>query len=100
MRKLSPESGGCWYCETDGIDEWLTSFEFDCNLHRSCLEYQINNRLDGIENTELEVFMAEFEYYEDPHTHVPVSDENHELIYTKDNSGRKANICVFCRKFC
>ena len=97
---LSPENGGCWYCQTDGTDNWLSSCEFDCALHQSCLEYEINNRKCNEDYYgELEIFMTEFEYYLDPHEHFAIRDEDLKLVYTKDNEGKKANICVFCRVF-
>lgn len=52
----------CILCSTIGIDEWLKSRELDCNLHRSCLEYNINNQEEP--NEELLLLMNEFGYGE------------------------------------
>lgn len=90
MQKLDANDGGCWYCETDGHDAWLMSAEFDCNLHRSCLEYQINEQIG--DRTELEIFAAEFGYYEEDHEHFPVREECGTPAIT-----RGGNICVWCR---
>lgn len=59
------EESGCWYCQTDFKSPlgWYASWEFDCVLHIECLEYEHNEKRDG-ENTELDIFLREFEYYE------------------------------------
>lgn len=37
--KLSPSSGGCWFCEQDDEQEILFfEYEWDTNIHISCLK--------------------------------------------------------------
>lgn len=41
--KLYPNQGGCWFCHTDDdSSKWLFSLEFDCNVHKDCLQKEIN----------------------------------------------------------
>lgn len=96
--KLSPENGGCWYCQTDDeTRDWLASCEFDCNLHQHCLEDQINEQTG--DRNEVEIFAAEFEYYFEPCEHFPSIDYEGKLFLTMSNDKTKyRNICVWCRE--
>jgi len=61
MIKVTPENGGCWFCETiEESNDWLFSCEFDCNLHQHCLELEINNGYTDLSETIF--FIKEFDY--------------------------------------
>ena len=35
MKHLSPQEGGCWFCQMDECDAF--DWEFDTNIHLKCL---------------------------------------------------------------
>lgn len=95
--KLTPEHGGCWYCQTDEeTKDWLSSCEFDCLLHAHCLEKEFNEQTG--DRTELEIFAAEFEYYFENCKHFPTINYEGKRVLTMNNERTEyRNICVFCR---
>lgn len=61
MAKLSPSSGGCWFCHTDDEKEdLLFSYEVDSYYHRSCLMEAVKNKND----LEAKAMLEELEYEE------------------------------------
>lgn len=60
------EHSGCWYCLTDFDSPlgWWDSIEFDTVIHVECLEYEHNNKRTG-DDMELDVFIKEFDYFEE-----------------------------------
>ena len=67
-RKSTPAKGGCWFCymTDDEETDWLFSWEWDTNLHLSCLKKAIEDNPKYTHwNTsnydpELESFVSEF----------------------------------------
>jgi hypothetical protein len=63
MAYLSPNSGGCWFCQTDNTKEgWLFSWEFDTHFHPSCCMKELEDHPD---NPEAKIIFDEFDGFKD-----------------------------------
>lgn len=57
---VSPNAGGCWYCQTLSEGHWLFSAEFDCYLHLHCLKKELKSIPEGHYKGEVGIFEREF----------------------------------------
>ena len=47
-KRVSPQDGGCWYCETED-DDLVYDCEFDTMVHTKCIEEALQRNPDDAE---------------------------------------------------
>ena len=62
MTKISPNDGGCWFCEQNSLNNYCDSFttEFDAYFHMTCLEEALKHSTPESEDREAEIIGREF----------------------------------------